>query len=103
MSVEGVQKGRVRIRVLSVVIRPLNWRSNWKEACRILFFSRFQNGYNKEPADLFLFDLTTKRLTQLVSNGVANPGSVWKRTAAITSVACELDSDFVPAIAGIVR
>ena len=47
-----------------------------------IVFTRFQNGYNREPADIFTFHLETKRLTKLVSNGYANinlPGSVWNK------------------------
>ena len=43
-------------------------------------FTRFRNGYNEEPADLFKFDLQTGALTTLVSDGSGNvnlPGSTW--------------------------
>jgi len=45
-----------------------------------IVFTRFRNGYNQEPADLFIFDLKKNTLKELVSNNFANinlPGSVW--------------------------
>ena len=47
-----------------------------------ILFTRFQNGYNQEPADIYTFNLKSKEVTKLVSNGSANinlPGSVWNR------------------------
>jgi TolB protein len=43
-------------------------------------FTRFRNGYNEEPADLFIYNLQTGQLTTLVSDGSGNvnlPGSTW--------------------------
>lgn len=43
-----------------------------------IVFTRFRNGYNKEPADLYIFNLQTEVLTLLVSDGSGNvnlPGS----------------------------
>jgi TolB protein len=45
-----------------------------------IVFTRFINGYNKEPAELYKFNLSTEELTLLVSDGSANvnlPGSAW--------------------------
>ncbi|VAX17322.1 tolB protein precursor, periplasmic protein involved in the tonb-independent uptake of group A colicins [hydrothermal vent metagenome] len=45
-----------------------------------IVFTRFINGYNKEPAELYRYDLFTKQLTLLISDGSANvnlPGSAW--------------------------
>lgn len=45
-----------------------------------VIFSRFRNGYNQEPADLYIFDIQSEILTILVSDGSGNvnlPGSTW--------------------------
>ena len=52
-----------------------------------IIFTRFRNGYNKEPADLYIFNLKTEVLAQLVSdrNGNVNlPGATWN--AATNSI-----------------
>ena len=54
----------------------------------MIVFSRFQNGYNKEPADIYTFHLKTKSVTKIVGNGYANinlPGSVWNRDKIVYS------------------
>ncbi len=48
-----------------------------------IVFTRFINGYNKEPAELYTYNLTTKELKLLVADGSGNinlPGSVWNET-----------------------
>ncbi|MCD6566820.1 MAG: PD40 domain-containing protein [Bacteroidales bacterium] len=43
-------------------------------------FTRFRNGYNQEPADLFIYNFQTEQITTLVSDGSGNvnlPGSTW--------------------------
>lgn len=45
-----------------------------------IVFTRFRNGYNKEPADIYIYTIQTKQLFTLVSDGSCNvnlPGSVW--------------------------
>ena len=45
-----------------------------------LVFTRFINGYNKEPAEIYKYELNTKELSLLVSNGSGNinlPGAIW--------------------------
>lgn len=45
-----------------------------------IVFTRFRNGYNKEPADLFIYNLQSGQTTKLVSDGSGNvnlPGSTW--------------------------
>jgi len=47
-----------------------------------IVFTRFINGYNKEPAEIYTFDLNTEKLTLLVSDGSGNvnlPGSSWNK------------------------
>ncbi len=53
-----------------------------------IIFTRFINGYNIEPAEIYKFELTTENLTLLVSDGSANvnlPGSSWKNGKIIFS------------------
>ncbi|MBN1185240.1 MAG: PD40 domain-containing protein [Bacteroidales bacterium] len=48
-----------------------------------IVFTRFRNGYNEEPADIYIFNLETHNLKQLVSDGSGNvnlPGSCWNET-----------------------
>jgi TolB protein len=45
-----------------------------------IVFTRFRNGYNEEPADIFIFNLEDKNLDTLVMNGNCNvnlPGACW--------------------------
>ncbi|NOX64738.1 MAG: hypothetical protein GXO85_02810 [Chlorobi bacterium] len=49
-----------------------------------IVFTRFINGYNKEPAELYRYNILTKQLTLLISDGSANvnlPGSAWNGAA----------------------
>ena len=53
-----------------------------------IIFTRFVNGYNVEPAEIYRFELNTENLTLLVSDGSANvnlPGSSWKNGKIIFS------------------
>jgi TolB protein len=45
-----------------------------------IVFTRFRNGYNREPADIFVFHLENSKIDTLVMDGSANvnlPGSCW--------------------------
>ncbi len=45
-----------------------------------IVFTRFLNGYNREPAEIYKYNLSTKDLVLLVSDGSGNinlPGSCW--------------------------
>lgn len=53
-----------------------------------IIFTRFVNGYNVEPAEIYKFDLNTENLTLLVSDGSGNvnlPGSSWNNGKIIFS------------------
>jgi len=53
-----------------------------------IVFTRFVNGYNTEPAEIYKFNLTTKLLTLLVSDGSGNinlPGSTWNNGKIVFS------------------
>ena len=52
----------------------------WSPDSNSLLFTRFSDGYNVEPADLFVFDLISSGLRALVLDGSGNvnlPGSSW--------------------------
>jgi TolB protein len=59
----------------------------WSPDGSSIVFTRFRKGYNKGPADLYVFDLTRNVLTPLVADGtdnVSQPGSTWNaRTGQI--------------------
>jgi TolB protein len=47
---------------------------------KAIVFTRFINGYNKEPAELYIYNLETRQLRLLVGDGSGNinlPGSCW--------------------------
>ncbi len=48
-----------------------------------IVFTRFRNGYNKEPADLYIFNIQLETLIMLVSDGSGNvnlPGNSWNNS-----------------------
>lgn len=52
----------------------------WSPDGNELLFTRFESGYNREPADLLVYNLETNALRLLVSDGSGNinlPGAVW--------------------------
>lgn len=52
----------------------------WSPDGAAILFTAFRNGYNEEPADLVIFDLETRSIRMLVSDGSGNvnlPGSAW--------------------------
>jgi TolB protein len=52
----------------------------WSPDGKSLLFTRFRNGYNTEPADLYIVNLETGEVRVLVSDGSGNvnlPGSSW--------------------------
>jgi TolB protein len=60
----------------------------WSPDGKSLVFTRFRNGYNEEPADIYIYNLETKELRCLVSDGSGNinlPGSVWKTNSIVFS------------------
>ncbi len=53
-----------------------------------IVFTRFINGYNKAPAELYKFNLGTEKLTLLVSEGSGNvnlPGAAWNNGKIVFS------------------
>jgi len=53
-----------------------------------IIFTRFINGYNKEPAEIYKYNISSKQVTLLVSDGSANvnlPGSSWNNGKIVFS------------------
>jgi TolB protein len=52
----------------------------WSPDGKSIVFTRFRNGYNKGPADIYIFNLETNSLRPLLADGsdnVSQPGSTW--------------------------
>jgi TolB protein len=55
----------------------------WSPDGKQIIFTRFQNGYNQGPADIFLYDSNLQNTIELVHNGADNinlPGSAWNKS-----------------------
>ena len=53
---------------------------------KMLLFTRFNKGYNRGPADLYVYNLETKDLKELVTDGTDNinlPGNSWNVDSTI--------------------
>ncbi len=60
----------------------------WSPDGKSFVFTRFRNGYNEGPADIYTYNLETKELKCLVSDTSDNvnlPGSVWKTNSIVFS------------------
>jgi TolB protein len=58
----------------------------WSPDGQSIAFTRFRNGYNKGPADIFVYNLASKRLSPVVADGrdnVTQPGSAWNSKGQI--------------------
>jgi TolB protein len=52
----------------------------WSPDGRRIVFTRFRNGYNRGPADIYIVDLAAATLSPLVADGASNvtqPGAAW--------------------------
>lgn len=52
----------------------------WSPDGKTIAFTRFRNGYNEPPADIYAFDPATGKLTEIIADGAENvgaPGSSW--------------------------
>lgn len=70
-------------RQLSVELSGSLQNGAWSPDGESIVLTRFRDGYNNEPADLYLFNPTDSSLTELVSDGSANvnlPGASWNET-----------------------
>jgi TolB protein len=66
----------------------------WSPDSQLLAFTRFQNGYNADPSDIYIYDIPTGNSTILVAssggtilNNVNLPGSCWRGTEIVFSSA----------------
>jgi TolB protein len=58
----------------------------WSPDGKSIAFTRFRNGYNKGPADVYIFNLVTNTLQEVAADGsenVSQPGSTWNRNGQI--------------------
>jgi TolB protein len=58
----------------------------WSHDGTLIAFTRFRNGYNKGPADVYVFNLVTSTLQEVAADGsdnVSQPGSTWSRAGHI--------------------
>jgi TolB protein len=58
----------------------------WSPDGQSIAFTRFRNGYNKGPADVYVFNMATNTLRPVVADGsenVSQPGSTWSRNGQI--------------------
>jgi TolB protein len=67
---------------LSIPLSGSLQNAAWSPDGKTIAFTRFRDGYNKGPADLFAYNVETKKLTPLISDGhenVSEPGSAWTK------------------------
>jgi TolB protein len=58
----------------------------WSPDGTAIAFTRFRNGYNKGPADVYVFNIATNKLQEIAADGsdnVSQPGSTFSRTGHI--------------------
>jgi TolB protein len=66
----------------------------WSPDGKSIVFTRFRNGYNKGPADVYIFNVETNVLRPVLADGsdnVSQPGSTWN--ARIGKIAFSSDRD----------
>jgi TolB protein len=83
--------GTLKVRIpLSGSLQSPAWSPDGKS----IVFTRFRNGYNKGPADIYIFNLETNSLRPLLADGsdnVSQPGSTWN--ARTGNIAFSSDRD----------
>jgi Tol biopolymer transport system component len=69
---------------LTIVLDGSLQNGAWSPDASALVLTRFRDGYNEGPADIYTYSVETQALHLLVSDGSANvnlPGSSWNRVA----------------------
>jgi TolB protein len=80
---ENTAKRNDNARMLNINLTGSLQNTAWSPNGDYLLFTRFRNGYNKEPSDLYIVNVETCETVLLVADGSANvnlPGSTWNPT-----------------------
>ncbi len=68
---------------LAIALKGSLQNPAWSPDGTELLLTQFENGYNKEPANLVVYSIATQGVRQLVADGSGNvnlPGAVWNST-----------------------
>jgi TolB protein len=71
---------------LSIPLQGSLQNPSWSADGELVAFTRFRLGYNKGPADVFVYNVSTHQLRQLAADGnqnVTQPGSTWTKDGRI--------------------
>jgi TolB protein len=66
----------------------------WSPDGKSVVFTRFRNGYNEGPADVYTFNLETNNLRPLLADGsdnVSQPGSTWNARTGKIAISSDRD------------
>src|SRR6185295_14105526 len=84
-SLEDMRRSDGSLR-LRIALRGSLQNPAWSPDGQSIAFTRFRNGYNKGPADVYVFNLNTSELKAVAadgSNNISQPGSTWNREGQI--------------------
>jgi TolB protein len=78
-SLEDMQRADGSLK-LKIPLKGSLQNPAWSPDGKSIAFTRFRNGYNKAPADVYVFNLETNQLQAVATDGSSNvsqPGSTW--------------------------